>query len=146
MRLFAREARAALAADADRRGALARAALARYGGELLPGDRYESWATVPREEVRHGVLDLLDSLAEDARERGELDEAIRLLEQAIGIEPADEARYLVSAELLLMQGRRGSARDLVDRARTMREEFGLPRSPRLERLVEATRAGALRAR
>ena len=38
-----------------------------------------------------------------------------------------------------MQGRRGSARDLVDRAVELRDELRLPPSPRLERLVAATR-------
>ena len=83
MRLFLREAAEALAADGVRREALARAAVGRYGGELLPGDRYAAWAAAPREELRRRLLDLLDLLADEARERGELDEAIRLLDQGI---------------------------------------------------------------
>ena len=96
MRLFLREAADALAADGVRREALARAAVGRYGGELLPGDRYAAWAAAPREELRRRLLDLLDLLADEARERGELDEAIRLLDQGIAIEPFDEARYLAA--------------------------------------------------
>jgi DNA-binding SARP family transcriptional activator len=81
---------------------------------------------------------LLDLLAEDARDRGDLDEAIRLLDAAIEAEPLDEGRYLEAAELLLAQGRRGSAGALVNRAGKIREDLGLPPSPRLERLRKAT--------
>ena len=49
------------------RAGLARAALARYEGELLPADRYEAWASAPRERLRRRYLDLLDLLADDAR-------------------------------------------------------------------------------
>ena len=143
MRLFLREAVEALAADGVRREALARTAVGRYGGELLPGDRYAAWAAAPREELRRRLLDLLDLLADEARERGELDEAIRLLDQGIAIEPFDEARYLACAELLLMQRRRGSARSLVDRAVELRDSLRLPPSPRLDRLVAATRPAAV---
>jgi DNA-binding SARP family transcriptional activator len=56
----------------ERDAAAARAALAWYGGELLPGDRYEDWAVDRREllHVRH--LDLL-RLAGDWWELTELD-------------------------------------------------------------------------
>ena len=53
---FGELARRALAAgDA----AAAREALALYGGELLPADRYEEWAEAPREQLRQSHLDLL---------------------------------------------------------------------------------------
>ena len=53
---FEELARQALAAgDA----AAAREALALYGGELLPGDRYEEWAEPRREQLQRSHLDLL---------------------------------------------------------------------------------------
>ncbi len=123
-----RRARASSAAPRRRsrrpeqeRPGLARTALARYKGELLPGDRYEPWATAPRERLQRRYLELLDLLAEDAVERGDVDEAIRLLDQAQVAEPLDEERYLRAAELLLFQGRRGSAQSLVERASAVRE-------------------------
>lgn len=136
--LFEEAASAALAAEAAERPALARAALARYAGELLPQDRYEAWATGHRERIRRRFLELLDLIADDAVERGEADEAIRLLDEAIATEPLDESRYLRCAELLLHQGRRGSARGLVERAAAVRARLGLPDTPRLTRLREAT--------
>ncbi len=137
-RIFERDAVAVAAADEAARPGLARGALTRYPGELLPQDRYESWATAPRERLRRRNLELLDLLVEDASERGEIDEAIRLLDRAIAAEPLDEDRHLRAAELMLFQGRRGSARSLVERAATIREELGLDPSPRIERLRAAT--------
>jgi DNA-binding SARP family transcriptional activator/ATP/maltotriose-dependent transcriptional regulator MalT len=136
---FESAAAAALAAADQERPGLARTALARYKGELLPGDRYEGWATAPRERMRRRYLELLDLLAEDAVERGDVDEAIRLLDQAQVAEPLDEDRYLRAAELLLFQGRRGSAQALVDRASAVREQLGLGESGQLTRLRAATR-------
>ena len=52
MRLFPREAPMRWRADGGRRGAGPRRSLRRYGGELLPGDRYAAWAAAPREELR----------------------------------------------------------------------------------------------
>ena len=79
---FERAAEAAIAGRRQARPGLARTALARYGGELLPGDRYEAWATAPRERLRRRFLELLDLLADDAVDRGDVDEAIRLLDRA----------------------------------------------------------------
>ncbi len=138
---FERSAEAALAASEQERPGLARTALARYKGELLPGDRYEHWATAPRERLQRRYLELLDLLAEDAVERGDVDEAIRLLDQAQVAEPLDEDRYLRAAELLLFQGRRGSAQALVERASAVREQLGLGESERLARLRAATGGG-----
>ncbi len=135
---FEQAAEAALAAPGEERPGLARTALARYKGELLPGDRYEAWATAPRERLQRRFLELLDLLAEDAVERGDVDEAIRLLDQAQATEPLDEERYLRAAELLLFQGRRGSAATLVERAGSVREQLGLGDSERLTRLRTAT--------
>ena len=119
---------------------MARAALSRYRGELLPGDRYEPWAAAPRERLQRRCLELLDLLSEDAVARGDVDEAIRMLDRAQLAEPLDEDRYLRAAELLLFQGRRGSARALVRRAATVREQLGLAESERLLRLQQATGA------
>lgn len=137
---FERDAAAALSAPAEQRPGLARTALARYKGELLPGDRYEAWAAAPRERLRRRYLELLDLLADDAVDRGDVDEAIRRLDQAQAAEPLDEERYLRAAELLLFQGRRGSAQSLVERAAEVRNQLGLGPSDRLERLRSATGA------
>lgn len=53
---FESAARAALSADSV---AAARSAIGLYGGELLPSDRYDDWATDRREQLRLLYLDLL---------------------------------------------------------------------------------------
>jgi DNA-binding SARP family transcriptional activator len=137
--LFEAEARRAAAAprgDPERRAA-GMAALSRWRGGLLPDDPYEAWAAEPRERLARRHLDLVDALAAEAEERGELDEALRLLERGIEAEPLDEGRYVRAARLLLAQGRRGPARATLLRGRAVVDELGLQPSLGLQRLERA---------
>jgi DNA-binding SARP family transcriptional activator len=136
---FETAARQALSAG-QAGAALARPALARYRGELLPDDRYEAWAARPRERLRGLYLELLDLIAVDAEQRGEFDEAIRQLRRAIEAEPGDEDRHVRLARLLAAQGRAGSARSVIRQARAALDELGLPVSAAL-RALEATLGG-----
>jgi DNA-binding SARP family transcriptional activator/ATP/maltotriose-dependent transcriptional regulator MalT len=130
--------RAMLLAAAGSREAVsaARAALARYGGDLLPGDPYEPWAEVPRQRLRNQALGLLDQCADWAAHASDLDEAVRCLERAIELAPDEEERYLSAARHLLTQGRRGAARRLVQRARSVVDNLGVPPPVLLIRLEE----------
>ncbi len=135
---FAVDSGAALAARAGGEGqraeVLARAALARYGGELLPEDRYEEWAARPRERLRSRYLELLELLAAAAEQGGEVDEAARLLERAIEVEPYDEPHYLRLASLRASQGRIGTALSILRRARMAQAELGRELSADLREL------------
>lgn len=126
----ARQAVSSLAAG-DRLNAatLARSAVDRYRGDLLPEDPYESWAAEPRERLRLLYLELLDLLAGQAEASGEADEAARLLQRAIDAEPYDERRYARLAALLAGQGRSGSAEAVLRRARAMLDDLGLAPPP-----------------
>jgi DNA-binding SARP family transcriptional activator len=104
---------------------LARSATDRYRGDLLPEDRYEPWAAEPRERLRLRYLELLDLLAAQAEASGEADEAARLVQRAIGSEPYDEERYLRLATLFAEQGRSGSARAVLRRARAVLTELDI---------------------
>ena len=105
---FEREAERALAAPTGAEArAWAQAALGRYTGELLPDHRYEEWAAGPRERLRGLALRLVDLLADRAQAEGELDDALRLLEQGIELDPLDERRRLDVARILLQQGQEG---------------------------------------
>ena len=128
MTLFEAEARQAMAlarAEPDRAAAIARNAAGRYRGPALPDERYEDWAVSARERTRSLYLRLLDLLAADAERHEQVDEAIRLLEQAIDVEPYDEDRYARAAILLRSQGRVGSARAMLNRCRVALAELGL---------------------
>jgi DNA-binding SARP family transcriptional activator len=115
-------------ADIRKAAELARTAISRYGGELLPTLKYEDWTAGPRERLRSLFLLLLDLLAADAHHRGERNQAVAYLERAISQDPYDEERYLRGARFLFEQGRLGPARRLIDRAKAVMVELGLPAS------------------
>ena len=137
---FLQESAAALAGagpDAER---LARAAVQRYAGELLPGDRYQEWTSGPRERLRARYLELLDRLAQAAAGRGDVDAALSWWERAVDVEPYDEDRYVAMASLLVRHGRLGGAHRIVRRALAVLERLGVPPSPSL--LAVATARGS----
>ena len=139
LELFQAEGRRALAlgpAEPALAVAVARAAVARYRGDVLPDDLYEEWAQGPRERARRTMLQLLDLCADAAAARGDLDETRRVIELTIDLAPYDDARYLRAAAALLEQGRRGAALTVVHRARAALAELGLPPPPNLISLEE----------
>lgn len=133
--VFERRCASALSAAADERVGLARGALALYTGELLPGDIYDDWTIGRRERTKRRYLALADVVAEDAITRGDTDEAVRLLDLAIGAEPLDESRYARMCEVLVAQGRVGTAREVAARAIAALDDVGEVADPRLYALA-----------
>jgi DNA-binding SARP family transcriptional activator/ATP/maltotriose-dependent transcriptional regulator MalT len=105
--------------------AVARGAMARYRGDLLPDDRYDDWAEKPRQQAKVVMLELLDVCATEAARRGDLDALRRAVERTIEFAPYDDVRYLRAASTLLEQGRRGEALAVVHRARSAFAQLGL---------------------
>src|SRR5690606_15956719 len=106
---FEELARDALA-GADRRAAAA--AIAAYGGELLPEDRYVEWADEPRERLRLRYLDLL-----------RLDERWETL---IELDPGDEVAHVALMRRHAAAGDRHSALRQYERLdRHLRSELGV---------------------
>jgi DNA-binding SARP family transcriptional activator len=132
---FEEAAATTFAAPVHERGGLARVALARYTGELLPGDRYEDWTLSTREWSRQRHVALLDLLANDALDRGDLDDAVQMLSFAIDAEPLGSSRYVRAAEILTRQGRAHGASQLASRAIRLQDELGLPPDPALSAFV-----------
>lgn len=137
---FKREAREALAlrAEAGAAVAVARSAIARYRGDVLPLDLYEEWAAEARDDARRAMLELLDLCARAAAERGDLDEARRLVERTIELAPYDEGRYLRVATILRDHGRRGAALSVLQRARATLARLGIDPPPELADLEPVT--------
>jgi DNA-binding SARP family transcriptional activator len=133
---FHREAKEAQALSGDPRAAVAVAAsaIARYRGDLLPHDLYEDWADGPRESARRTMVELLDLCARAAAERGDLDEARRMVERTIELAPYDDDRYLRVASILRDQGRQGAAISVLRRARSTLAELGVPLPDQLHEL------------
>ena len=110
---FEELARRALAAGDT---AAARDALALYGGDLLPEDRYEEWAEPRREQLRQSHLDLLrldgcwDAVAE--------------------VEPGDERAHLALMRQHAANGDRHAALRQFERLdRALRQELGVAPGP-----------------
>lgn len=137
-RSLARRVRAL--ADDPASDALARAALRLYGGDLLPDSIYEPWAAAPRERLRRDRLALLDVAARHADRRGDVDDAVSLLEEAIESEPYDEERYVRLGEVLLRHGRRSAAAAAARRGIRIVSELGLAPSDELRQIERAVRS------
>src|SRR3954454_10667452 len=86
-----------------------RAALALHGGDLLPEDRYETWAADRREALNEMRLGLLLELSGLRTEAGDPAEAIEVLEQAVVIDPLHEAAHRALMRLFAATGRRQQA-------------------------------------
>jgi DNA-binding SARP family transcriptional activator len=112
-------------ADPKAAVALARSAIARYRGPLLPADLYEEWAEGPRAVAQRTMLELLDLCAETAAREGDLDESRRMVERTIELAPYDDHRYITVASILQAQGRKGAALSVLRRARAALAELDI---------------------
>src|SRR4051794_31292259 len=99
------------AARARETGDLAdyRAALDLHGGELLPEDRYETWAAGRREALGESHLGLLVELSARLTETGDAQAAIEVLERAVVVDPLHEAAHRALMRLFAVTGRRQQA-------------------------------------
>src|SRR4051794_4923455 len=99
------------AARARATGALEdyRAALDLHGGELLPEDRYETWASGRREALNEAHLGLLLELSGRLTGDGDTQAAIEVLEQAVVVDPLHEAAHRALMRLFAATGRRQQA-------------------------------------
>ena len=110
---FEELARRALAAGDT---AAAREALALYGGELLPGDRYEQWAEPRRDQLQRCHLDLLRL---DGR-----------WEAVAELDPGDERAHLALMRQFAASGdRHGALRQFERLDRALRQELGVAPGP-----------------
>ena len=132
--LFDQEARRALAlgrAEPTHAMALARSAISRYRGDVLPDDPYEEWTDTPRQHAHRVALELLELCADVAMAKGDLDETSWAVERAIDLVPDDDRWYLRAAETLAARGSRGAAVSVLRRARRELSRQGLEGSVRL---------------
>src|SRR3954469_6954811 len=83
-----------------------RAALALHGGDLLPEDRYETWAAGRREALNEAHMGLLLELSARLSEAGDAQAAIEVLEGAVVLDPLHEAAHRALMRLFAASGRR----------------------------------------
>ncbi len=132
---FAVQADAALTSgEGDRRAAgLAQAAVELYRGELLPDEPYAEWTFAARERLAARHLALIGLLAAIAERDGETDQALRLVQRALDLDPDDEERLLTLARLLASQGRTTAAARTLRRALDDSQEWPASARNALER-------------
>ncbi|GEM_PF-2248971 len=112
----------------------ARAAEALYTGDLLPTDPYEGWADEPRQRLARLRLRLLEAWASAARDI-DPDAAEQCLRLAVMADPADEAHYLMLADLLYDRGRRGAALEVLAEASSWAAGMGFDVSPAVAKAI-----------
>ncbi|MFE5793205.1 ATP-binding protein [Streptomyces sp. NPDC056503] len=130
---------AALSAAAPAAGALVgdalAAALAAFGGELLPEDRYAPWAEQRRAELGALRLRVLLALAERGLADGAYGEAADAARQVLADAPAEEHAHRLLMATLLEQGLRAQAVRQYEHCRdALAEELGIAPGPETERL------------
>lgn len=93
-----------------------------YTGDLLPGDRYQDWASARRESLREMYLRTMLKLATLEEASGDLPAAVELLEQTASEDPTREEAHVGLMRLYAVQGQRqlalrqyGRLRDALDR-------------------------------
>ncbi|WP_101835049.1 BTAD domain-containing putative transcriptional regulator [Frankia canadensis] len=123
------------------------AALDLYRDGLLPEDRYEDWAAGPRDELHADWTALATELARVLEERGEFNEAARVVNRLVAgadaaADTVQEENHVRLMRLYALAGRRDEARRQYERLRAaLHAELGVEPSPRAQRLYEEIRGG-----
>ncbi len=84
-------------------------AMAAYGGELLPEDRYEKWTRQARRELDHLYVSLLQHYATLLEHRGDRSGAVEALRRSLSVDAANEESHVRLMRLFMVAGRRQRA-------------------------------------
>lgn len=118
------------------------AALALYDGDLLPGDRYESWIIERREALRWQRLELLVQLARLHEAAGEAGAALHGYRAALSVDPAREDAHVAVMRLHAVAGRRAQAiRQFQELREALQRELDVEPDPETVRLYDAILTG-----
>ena len=135
---------AAAAARRARDPAAYRTATELYSGDLLPGDLYEGWTELRREELRRVYLTLLEELADLYEEREDFGPAIEALGRVVTTEPGHEAAHASLMRIYALSGQRGEALRQYGRlleVLSAEEEFDAEPGSETRRLYEEISTG-----
>jgi DNA-binding SARP family transcriptional activator len=118
-----------------------REALDIYTGDLLPEDRYEEWSLVPREQLQERCREALARLHRAAIETGAHDEALRLGERMLELDPcSDDGIQWVIRALDALNRRTEAVRRYEQYARRLDRELGMQPEAETRRLIEELRS------
>jgi len=102
-----------------------RAALAAYGGELLPEDGPAEWLLHDREVFRRQAANASCALATAEFDDGNLDEAAAVAEQCVAIDPYYDAGWHVLLQAYIKSGERAAAEQARRRYAAVLASLGL---------------------
>ena len=113
------------------------AALAAYGGELLPG-LYDDWLLAERAQLADQARELCRLVAEAARRTGRWPEAIGAARRRVVLDPLDEAGYRDLIRLQAASGDRAGALSTFHHcASVLERDLGLQPDPATRQLVDS---------
>lgn len=122
------------AGEAEARAAGLEAAEA-YGGDFASGE-YFAWAEGPRQDLRGEVVKVLTASADARRRAGEVDAAMRLMEEAIRHDPKSEELYRSLMEMQREAGRRDAVAQTYRLLEQRLSELGLKPNDQTRRLLD----------
>lgn len=135
---------AAVRARAHPEPGVIRTALERYGGDLLPDDRYASWASSRREAARDQYLTLAMQLAEMLEADGDYAGGIAAIRRVVADDPLSEAAQRVLMRLYARSGQRQQAlRQFESLNDALLRELDVEPEPETTQLLEQILAGDL---
>jgi DNA-binding SARP family transcriptional activator len=139
---FERAALSALASEDGNATAALLAAAARWGGEPLPEDRYEDWATAWRERLIDLYGRVLGALADACAATGDHSGAVDAGTRGVDLDVLDEAAHRRLMGAYARSGRRGHAlRQYLACRRALVEELGIEPSEETTTLQRRILAG-----
>jgi predicted ATPase/DNA-binding SARP family transcriptional activator/DNA-binding CsgD family transcriptional regulator len=119
-----------------------RSALELYTGDLLPEDRYETWAQERREGLRLSYLSLLMEMGGLYESRGNIGATIEALQKVVAAEPTHEEAHAGLMRLYAGTGWRHRALDQYERLRqALHRKLNAEPGARSKRLHEEILAG-----
>lgn len=114
------------------------AALARYGGELLPEYPYADWSALPRQRLSNKYQHVLLVIARDRLADGLFQEALETCDALLALEPwHEEAVHIAMRASLALHNRTRALRFYLTLERTLREELGIAPEPELQKLFHS---------
>jgi DNA-binding SARP family transcriptional activator len=119
-------------------------AISLYGGDLLPEDRFQSWADDHRERVREAFGGVLRRWARQLQASGERTAAISALERLVAMDPLNEEAITELIRAHALAGQRHLALRLYQQLEErLAQEFGVEPGPETRRLQEEIAGGHL---
>lgn len=113
-----------------------------YTGDFLDEDRYEDWASAPRQQLKDAYLDVLERLSRHYYMRGEYATCIAQCRKALAVDSCRESAHRWIMQCYAQQGQRYLAiRQYQECADALQDELGVEPSGETVKLYERILTG-----